>query len=1416
MSTTTQTSWTGMSGDWSDAVIWSAGVPQNDSAAVQITISLPGTITVAAGESFTVGDLNLAAGSALLDVNGMLTLAGSASSLAGTIGGAGAVFVGGGGSAVLAPGLVLNVATFAVSNPNNYGDNGAVTLGGNVTDANTFIVNVHDFDIGGGGVINLAGYTLSLTGYAGLYGTISGPGEIVASGDGALGSSVNSTDNLIGGGATIYVAGSLNQVGNIALGTTATDTATMIIGSNGTLSIYDDSNIQTDSTLSGGGMIVNVGLIQKLGGVGDSVIGPTLVNGGTIIDASGAMTETGLLVNNGLIYVGSTDTEVAGGETLSAGNVTADPSQSGTFVIEQNDTLAFSGSVGANQTVSFASNGAYSYLGGGGVLQLSDVSQFNAPITNLGPGDTIKITDSNIIGAGYSGGSGTGPGYLRLYDANDANPVAVLTLGGLINALSPQEYFSGGNVTIEIAPGPHLDTTLTPDNWIAGSGNISTSGNWSQGAAPNFAAIAVFGNGLSTDTVTISTPISISAINAAPITFDQTGGVLQLDDGGTINGAYDQAGGILSIGGTLSLNGGGTIENVQGLGDLLFNGGNFVLGDSLTTPSFALRSEIVGLGGSATLTPLGSESFIVHAEFDGGTIGGTGTLDLYGLSDIANLVVANGATLMDGNSGSGTMNVVGNVTLGSGSTSAPATMTIAQGATLAILTDAQFTANGSALLSNAGLIDKVGDGGDVQIATPLINQAGATLDAVAGGFLMFGGGTLGGLLDGSGSIVLAGANFTLAAGATLNTGKIELSGLNPFDPSAELVLAGNQDFVGTFIGDGQFFYPVTVALGNYTATFSAANNQFDNMVFTDPGTVNVTGGGVVNALQVNNDVVFIDAGSINQTGNVYLGNASTDTSAISIATGGIYDLLGASEIQANGSVSLVNAGLLEGNINSGAAIIQATISNSGAGTIAALLGSLVAEGPIVNDGLITVAAGASLAVGGALSGDIGKTGTVAISGGSVDLSGVVAADQTFMFSAPGGTLQIGDASGFSGVIEGFNTADVLQIDGLGVPNISYNSATSLLTLSGAGAITLDMPGLDIANLIAVTNASGTALEGPIPCFAEGTRLLGVRGEIAVEALAVGDRLVLADGGVAPVIWIGWRRIDIARHPRPEAVMPVRIMAGAISDGVPSRDLLLSPDHAVLLDDHLIPAKVLVNGTTIRFENKNYVCYYHVELAEHAVLMAEGMPCESYLETGNRDAFENGGGALALHPAFGPMDADWQAVRVRRSCAPLAEAGPIVERVRARLLARAGLKLTSDPALVGRRAADGSVVIRSRSAVPGHVSPDPRDRRRLGVKIGAIVRADGQKVPLDHPGLTQGWHELEADGRWTDGDAVIPASLVGDGVPQLVVVAREAYPMPKAAGRVFNNISNRTAPAAAGDDRFCALPPVSADPMRALR
>jgi len=97
--------------------------------------------------------------------------------------------------------------------------------------------------------------------------------------------------------------------------------------------------------------------------------------------------------------------------------------------------------------------------------------------------------------------------------------------------------------------------------------------------------------------------------------------------------------------------------------------------------------------------------------------------------------------------------------------------------------------------------------------------------------------------------------------------------------------------------------------------------------------------------------------------------------------------------------------------------------------------------------------------------------------------------------------------------------------------------------------------------------------------------------------------------------------------------PVRVRAGAFGPGMPVRDLLLSPDHAVFVEGTLIPVRYLVNGASIAQEERDSITYYHVELPAHDVLLAERLPCESYLDTGNRADFEGGGPALVLHPDF---------------------------------------------------------------------------------------------------------------------------------------------------------------------------------------
>ncbi len=131
------------------------------------------------------------------------------------------------------------------------------------------------------------------------------------------------------------------------------------------------------------------------------------------------------------------------------------------------------------------------------------------------------------------------------------------------------------------------------------------------------------------------------------------------------------------------------------------------------------------------------------------------------------------------------------------------------------------------------------------------------------------------------------------------------------------------------------------------------------------------------------------------------------------------------------------------------------------------------------------------------------------------------------------------------------------------------------------------------------------------------------GPMPVERLRVGTPTVLARGGSAEIVWIGQRRIDCRWHPRPRDVWPVRVKAGAFGDGAPCRDLRLSPDHAVYLEGALIPVRYLVSGATVVQEAVDRVGYFHIELPDHDVILAEGLPAESYLDTGNRSAFAGG-------------------------------------------------------------------------------------------------------------------------------------------------------------------------------------------------
>ena len=221
----------------------------------------------------------------------------------------------------------------------------------------------------------------------------------------------------------------------------------------------------------------------------------------------------------------------------------------------------------------------------------------------------------------------------------------------------------------------------------------------------------------------------------------------------------------------------------------------------------------------------------------------------------------------------------------------------------------------------------------------------------------------------------------------------------------------------------------------------------------------------------------------------------------------------------------------------------------------------------------------------------------------------------------------------------------------------------MLTLT-SGSVTDTIDFTNLGGTLSVTAASGNTTI-TVPCFASGTRIATPQGERLVEALKAGDKVLTVLGETLPVVWAGRRVVDCAAHPEPERVWPIRIQAHAFAPNAPHRDLFLSPDHAILAQSVLIPAKQLVNGTTIRQVARPTVTYHHIELSRHAVILSEGLPTESFLDTGADAELLLGGDEESAKPVYGERP-DAQLIRDALACAPIRVVGPEVDLVRGRL------------------------------------------------------------------------------------------------------------------------------------------------------
>ena len=181
------------------------------------------------------------------------------------------------------------------------------------------------------------------------------------------------------------------------------------------------------------------------------------------------------------------------------------------------------------------------------------------------------------------------------------------------------------------------------------------------------------------------------------------------------------------------------------------------------------------------------------------------------------------------------------------------------------------------------------------------------------------------------------------------------------------------------------------------------------------------------------------------------------------------------------------------------------------------------------------------------------------------------------------------------------------------------------------------------------------------CFTTGTRIETSRGQVAIEDLAVGDTAVTASGGLRPIQWIGKRTLDCvgdAAH-----MAPVRVRANAFGAGVPERDVCLSPGHPVLVRQDgrevLVPIMNLINGTSIERSAMTRVTYWHIELDQHDVLIADGLPAESFFDMGSRGWFDNDLDDVLPNPDLVPAGQHGR-------CRDVIIEGPMVEAERKRV------------------------------------------------------------------------------------------------------------------------------------------------------
>ena len=513
---------------------------------------------------------------------------------------------------------------------------------------------------------------------------------------------------------------------------------------------------------------------------------------------------------------------------------------------------------------------------------------------------------------------------------------------------------------------------------------------------------------------------------------------------------------------------------------------------------------------------------------------------------------------------------------------------------------------------------------------------------------------------------------------------------------------------------GGVYVPIT-ANGDPLQIVSSGGLAFSTYVFVGSQTV-LSGGSAVSGRIADTETVLsggYDSGTIVSGGTQILsGGTARDVTLLGQAKQTLFDGAVASVTYVNSGTTLnVAGGTSYAAIDQGAE----TVTGSGVAVSGTLLGLAAVNPADPGPGFLVVSGGGTVSattisgggygqvlsggtaisttvtLGGEMDVDTGGSvlGAVISSGGLVLVLGTIngavisaggalgvqslaqTAGTPITFSGSGAQLTLGTAPAIGTMLSGFGPGDDVFFNSIAydpADTLSASGNTVTITTAGGTEYDLDLAGAATAPL-ELTKAAFAGLPGgyelvlmepsdATPCFCAGTMILSDRGEIPIEQLTIGNRVVTFDGEPLAIRWIG-RRSYAGRSLAGRAhVLPVRIEAGALGDGLPRRDLRVSPLHAMYLDGVLVPAGQLTNGSTIVQERECLrVDYLHLELERHEVIWAEGAPSETFLDDDSRGLFHNASEHAALYPG---------AASPGRSYAPRVEHGYQLEAIREKL------------------------------------------------------------------------------------------------------------------------------------------------------